>query len=212
MSQYSTIHIQDSKFTGIRGSYGAAMMISRSCVVFTGNNIFSDNSAHSGGSLYILLESVVKLSGINTFVNNTSEHYVNFHRIRCFEDEEYDIDWMSYSGGAIYCRSSTLNIDSEFSVFANNFAQKSGGAIEAEDGNIITIKGSVTFMKNAAKFNDNGGAIFLYYVTLRVSGDISFINNEADFGGALSILRAKFLFVGEERMEKRKIYFQCSYC
>ena len=208
LSQYSTIHIQDSKFAGIRGSYGAAMMISRSCVVFTGNNIFSDNSAHSGGSLYILLESVVTLSGINTFVNNTSEHYVNFRRIRCFEDAEYDIDWVSCSGGAIYCRSSTLNINSEYSVFANNFAQKSGGAIEADDGNIITIKGSVTFMKNAA--NDKGGAIFLYYVTLRVSGDISFINNEADFGGALSILRAKFLFVDGERMENGKSTFNAA--
>ena len=32
LSRYSTLHIQDSTFEGIRGSFGAAMMISRSCV------------------------------------------------------------------------------------------------------------------------------------------------------------------------------------
>jgi predicted outer membrane repeat protein len=175
------------------------MRISRSCVIFTGNNIVSGNSAPHGGSLYIF-ESVVTLRGINTFMNNTSPRD-NLHS-RCLENN----DWFRGSGGAICCRSSTLNINSEYSIFAYNSAQQDGGAINARDGN-ITIKGSVTFMANVA-YERSGGAIFLYSVSLIVSGDISFINNEAYSGGALSILSgAKFLIVDEERMVNKKSVF-----
>lgn len=41
-----------------------------------------------------------------------------------------------------------------------------------------------------------------------VSGDLSFINNEALFGGALSIMEdSNFLIVSEERMTKEKSTF-----
>jgi predicted outer membrane repeat protein len=203
LSQYSTLHIQDSKFAGIQGSFGAAIMISRSCVIFTGNNLLSNNSAPYGGSLYIL-ESVVTLRGINTFMNNTSPEYTRSFdfRIECSEDDEYD--WYRGSGGAIYCSSSTLDINSEYSIFAKNFVYGYGGAIHARDGKIIT-KGSITFMKNIAQHN--GGAIFLSSVTLIVSGNVSFINNKADFGGALSISRTNFLIVCEEKMANENYIF-----
>jgi predicted outer membrane repeat protein len=205
--QFSSESLQYTKIPSLLEfedhNFGAAMMISRSCVTFTGNNIFSDNLAPSGGSLYIF-ESVVTLTGINTFRNNTSAQFKDTFDSRCLQDDKYD--WVSGSGGAIYCSSSTLNINSKYSVFANNFAQDSGGAIHARDGN-IAIKGSVTFMKNIA-YQYEGGAMLLQSMTLIVSGDISFINNEALSGGALSItIHAKFLIVGEERMANKKSTF-----
>jgi predicted outer membrane repeat protein len=199
LSRYSTLHIQDSKFAGIQGSFGAAMMISRSCVTFFGNNTFSGNSASYGGSLYIF-DSVVTLSGINTFVDNTSPD--DIFDSQCLEGDEDD--QLRGSGGAIYCSSSTLRINCEYSVFANNFANNFGGAIHAWDGN-ITVKGSVTFMENVVDEYD-GGALFLFSVTLIVSGDISFINNKAYYGGALSIREAEFLIVGEERIANEKSF------
>jgi predicted outer membrane repeat protein len=203
LSQYSVLHIKDSKFNRIPGSHGAAMMVSRSCVIFTGNNVFSDNSAPYGGSLYIF-ESVITLSGINIFRNNSSPKGTRSIDSRCLVDEDY---WLRYSGGGvIYCKSSTVNINSEYSVIANNSAQNSGGAIYARNGN-ITIKGSVAFMDNVA-YEYAGGAIFLYSVNLIVIGDISFINNEAHYGGALSISSgAKFLIVSEVRMANQKSTF-----
>ena len=86
-SRYSTIHIQDSKFTGIQGSLGGAMRISRSCVTFTGNNTFFDNSALFGGSLY-LSNSVVTLRGNNTFIDNTSESPDDTFAFQCLEDDK----------------------------------------------------------------------------------------------------------------------------
>ena len=134
------------------------------------------------GSLYTS-ESVVTLRGINIFMDNISPcDTIDF---QCLEDD-VDNYWFRGSGGAIYCKSSTLNINSEYSVFAINIAKGSGGAIDASFGN-ITIKGSVTFMEN---LSFKGGAISLFHMTLRVSGpgNISFINNKAYFGGALSML------------------------
>ena len=205
LSQYSTLHIKDSQFAGIQGSIGAAMMILRSCVIFTGNNIFSDNSALYGGSLYIS-DSVVILSGINiTFMNNTSPE--DTFDSRCLSLVDDVDDSFRGSGGAIYCRSSTLSINSDYAVFANNSANSFGGAISSWDGN-ITIKGSVTFMENIA-YEYEGGALFLLFVTLIVSGDISFIKNKAEFGGgALSMNQAKFiLIVDEGRVASEKFIF-----
>jgi hypothetical protein len=177
------------------------MMILRSCVIFTGNNLFSSNSASYGGTLYIF-ESVVTLSGINTFMYNISPEDT-IDEIQCLEDD--DDDWFIGSGGAIYCNSSTLIINTEYSIFADNFALRHGGAIYAMDGN-ITIKGSVTFRDNAADESE-GGAMCLESVTLIVSGNISFINNEAYYGGALSIWEAKFLIVGKDRMANENSVF-----
>jgi predicted outer membrane repeat protein len=108
------------------------------------------------------------------------------------------------SGGAIYCKHSTLIINSEYSLFANNFAENAGGAIHAT-GESIIIKGSVTFMKNNANYT-GGGAITLIFVTLTVSGNISFIDNQGYTGGALLLSEAKFLIVSEERMENENYY------
>jgi predicted outer membrane repeat protein len=192
-------------FAGIQGSFGAAMMISRSCVIFTGHNILSNNSASYGGSLY-MFESVVTLRGINTFKNNTSEYpKADIFDSQCLED---DGNGRSLGfGGVIYSNFSILNINSEYSVFANNLAHESGGAIHAEYGK-ITIKGSVIFMENAV-YEGEGGAMFLVLVTLIVNGNISFINNEAHSGGALSViaLQAKFLtiyYIDEERIANEK--------
>jgi predicted outer membrane repeat protein len=197
------LHVQDSKFAGIQGSLGAAVMISRSCVVFSGNNLFSVNVAPYGGSLYIF-DSVVTLRGINTFIHNISPE-VTFVDFQCLEDDESDDNWYSGSGGAIYCNSSTLIINSEYSVFANNFADEDGGVIYAVFGN-ITIKGSVAFTENVACESD-GGAMFLQYVTLIVSGNISFINNKAHYGGALSTSGVKLLIEGKERVANENSVF-----
>ena len=197
MSQHSTLVIKDSSFVGIQGTFGAALMIFGSCVIFTGNNKFVGNRALFGGSLY-LFESTVTLNGISTFMNNNSSKgswdYYCIYSAGVFINID---DYMKGSGGVIYYKSSTLIINSEYSIFANNSAQLSGGAIAALSGN-ITIRGFIRFMNNVA-YECEGGAISLFTTTLIVSGNISFINNEAYYsGGALSLFAAKFLLIVSE--------------
>lgn len=153
------------------------------CNLHWNYNAFYGNTAAYRGSLYIL-ESVVILSGTNTFFNNTASEEI-------LKDDYEDIDdsWdIRGSGGAIYCESSTLYINSKYSKFVNNFAEDSGGALVAQQGN-ITIQGSVVFENNHAESED-GGAISLFGATLILKGNVLFINNDASNGGALSIFKS----------------------
>ena len=188
MSLHSTLGIKDSNFVGIQGTFGAALMIVGSCVIFTGNNKFVSNTALFGGSLY-LFESTVTLNGISTFMNNNSskgsglDHYCTY-RARVFVIID---NYMKGSGGAIYCKSSTLIINGEYSIFANNSAEASGGAIAARINGSITIQGFTLFERNVA-YELEGGAISFLFGTLILHGNISFINNKAIKGGALSVV------------------------
>ena len=71
MSQHSEICIKNSKFVGLHGTFGAAVMVSASNnITFAGNNKFYSNIASRGGSIY-LLDSMLMLNGTNLFMNNT---------------------------------------------------------------------------------------------------------------------------------------------
>jgi predicted outer membrane repeat protein len=152
--------------------------------------MFIGNLAVSGGSLY-LFESIVILNGINTFLNNnSSKQYMDCNCT--YTLQLTDIDFRFYSlkgcGGAIVCVSSSLVINSEYSVFASNSALNSGGAIIAIDHGSITIIGSALFERNIAHKQD-GGAIRFNGKSMILQGNISFRNNEASLGGALSLVR-----------------------
>ena len=83
MIHESSADIRDSKFVGIQGLFGAALMISTSNVMITGNNYFVGNAANTGGSIY-LFSSTLTLNGTNRFMNNTSY------------DQERSLDDMCY--------------------------------------------------------------------------------------------------------------------
>ena len=201
----SSVGVRDSTFIGIHGSLGAALMILESCVIFTGSNAFYGNIAAYGGSLYII-ESVVILSGSNTFLNNTASEEI-------LEDDYEDIgdSWdIRGSGGAIYCESSTLYINSNYSKFVNNFAEDSGGALVAQQGN-ITIQGFILSENNHAESED-GGAISLFGATLILNGNVMFTNNDAANGGAISIFKSYLHFSGDWLNVERFCVTATSFC
>ena len=193
MSWQSDVRIENSNFVALQGSFGAAMTIVESCVTFTGNNAFENNTASFEGSLH-LFESVVFLNGTNSFINNNSsliESQIINDCNSCYSQEEIDT-MLILSGGAIYCDYSNLAINGEYSIFANNFA-RSGGAIAANCGNVI-IQGSALFEKNTA-LNVEGGAIVLNWGTIILGGNVSFINNKAkEDGGALMLYVSDLYF------------------
>ena len=69
LSQRSGIGIRDCKFIGIQGLFGAAIMMSESSAITTGNNTFSNSVASDGGSIY-MFNTTLTLNGTNLFVNN----------------------------------------------------------------------------------------------------------------------------------------------
>ena len=194
MSWQSDVRIENSNFVALQGSFGAAMTIVESCVTFTGNNAFENNTASFGGSLH-LFESVVFLNGTNSFMNNNSsliESQIINDCNSCYRQEEIDT-MLIVSGGAIYCDYSNLVINGKYSIFANNFAH-SGGAIAANCGNVI-IQGSALFEENTA-LNVVGGAIVLNWGTIIFGGNVSFINNKAkEDRGALMLYVSDLYFI-----------------
>ena len=190
LSQRSGINIRDCRFIGIQGSFGAAIMMSESSAVTTGNNTFSDCAAYAGGSLY-LFNSTLTLKGTNVFVNNTA--HMSVLSIRFFDALDRSCNHGTGNlkkiplyiarahGGAILCDNCNLTIN-EYSMFKKNTAED-GGAIAGLHG-WISIHDSTLFDSNSA---DVGGAMYLEYINLTISGNVSLANNSAAYGGALHI-------------------------
>lgn len=170
------------------------MMILESCVTFTGNNTFLNNAALIGGSLYFLM-SVVILKGTNMFEDNYTFVRSEFRTLNCIYCNNNCQKEVTNSGGAIYSNYSTFIINSDFSIFTNNFAHTNGGAVFAQDGNIVIQDSTVLFDRNLAR--SEGGAMCLFFVTLILDGNISFINNTAYAGGALSLYVTELFFLEE---------------
>ena len=148
------------------------MFISESNATFSGNISFIANIASYGGSLYLFKSSVL-LNGINFFANNNSPEK-DVHENDCCYTTSKNHPTRS-SGGAIFCDSSTLTINTAY--FYKNFAlQGKGGAISAENG-VIVFQGTNYFVNNFAL---GGGAMLLNDSTVTLNESVFFNNGAID--------------------------------
>ena len=141
ISLQSSISVTNSKFIGIQGWLGAAVMILTSYITFTGNNTFADNSASSGGGIY-LHQSTLILTGTNLFTNNTSifkkQGYTECnYPMTSWEQKILDTG----HGGAIYSSICNITFNAHL-CFTMNTAYDSGGALSVESGS-VTIQGTI---------------------------------------------------------------------
>ena len=74
-SEESALKFNNSKFIGINGYVGAALMMYASNITFRGTIMFADNAAVSGGSIYLTHNSTLTLNGTSLFRNNTSKNF-----------------------------------------------------------------------------------------------------------------------------------------
>ena len=194
LSQRSGMGIRDCKFIGIQGSFGVAIVMSKSSVVTTGNNTFANCTAYTGGSVYSS-NSTLTLNGTNVFMNNTasvpslynlfSEYYNNNIDAICNHGTgnypKMRFNTASAYGGAILCSNCTLKIN-EYSTFKSNAAEYGGAIVGLHCW--ISIHDSTLFDGNSAYA---GGAMYLKDTNLIISGNVSIVNNSAAYGGAIHI-------------------------
>ena len=122
-----------------------------------GSTTFKNNSATSGGGMYID-GSKAGIDGNNCFMNNTAEA----------------------GGGAIYARDSLLEFNGK-DKFVTNTATRKGAAIHASSSTLI-LQGSSSFVKNSA---NHGGGIYLEISNLTLAHNrSSYLKNTARRGGA----------------------------
>ena len=188
LSLQSTVDITSSKFIGIQGWFGAAVLILESSVRFAGNNTFADNRALSGGGIH-LFNSTLVLTGTNLFMNNTVlSRRDDTECLTSWQNKKFERD----HGGAINCVMCNI-IAYEHISFTENTAFDSGGALMVEDGS-VTIQGTALFDGNSAN-GLGGGAITAAFSFLKVCGNITFANNTSPCGGALGLFfNVNFLF------------------
>ena len=201
MSRESTLDVNNSMFSGIKGLLGAALMMLASNITLKGTNIFVNNTALSGGSIY-LSDSILTLNGATLFLNNEASSYYSNRTLSMSLYTNYSVDTVQInigSGGAIFCSTSYLRVYYYgHSNFTGNFAEYSGGAIAVDDGDFF-IQGNASFGRNTA---DEGGAMVLKYASSNIIGNVSLNNNKAYVGGAIAVHGGNLIIQGHTIFEK----------
>ena len=141
---------------------GAILAAQESTLSITGNSIFRNNSGYTGGGVF-LVNSTCFLSGQAEFLQNNAT-------IR--------------SGGAIFLFKSALYINSS-AAFVGNHAVERGGGIFLESS-VLRSEKELNFVDNSVEVH-GGGAMFLSYSSIEISGVVNFAKNKGRYGGALEL-------------------------
>ena len=175
----------DGSFTNCSANDGGAIYAEGIQVKFSGNKVFSSNTAtHFGGGIFIRKSSLDLLTN-NTFIANfaglrggsiyVQETKISFSGAGLLSDNVARLD-----GGGIYADGSNLSFSGKI-TFRNNTAQLGGGVYS--DNNTIIIDGNNVIERNAA--SDYGGGIYTQRSLLNLAGNNQFNANSAGEGGGI---------------------------
>ena len=182
-------------------SAGAICTARRTNVMFSGHSLvtFLNNTAEKGGTVAFSDSNVtIEEYSTVTFSRNIAE-YSNGGAFVCFNNSTVTIRGNSnvtfnnnkagQSGGAIhsYNMCKITFKDNSTSSFIKNTARNYGGAIVSNQLSEITFEGNSTIKFNG-NIADNGGTFYFTNstITFKDISTISFYNNSALYGGAVS--------------------------
>ena len=190
----SEVHTENVIFSSNTAhDVGGAIYAHFSTLLFT-STTFNDNNAFAGGALF-LRDSLVHGSGYMEFISNnaggnggalyiTSNSYVGWNMMPSVVETR--ANYTGYSSSYIYYYSYTdiewipVDHDAE-TVFENNIAGGSGGAMYASDNCEIIWTGSTSLERNTAQY---GGAIYMENgVLVEANGTTNFLSNDATLNG-----------------------------
>ena len=188
----TTVVINNTSFTRNKTLYhdGGAIYLYGGSFSFE-NDAFTQNGADSvyvGGAVYV--ESSTGTIQSCSFVDNSAKWYggaCNFYK------SSVDVDDVTVTGNTAEINGGGFGINGQSaenvrmsivnSLFENNSAEETGGAISAGNGVELAIK-NTSFENNVAHVN--GGAVsFFQQATITLEGDVFKDNNAENFGGAL---------------------------
>ena len=182
-------------------SAGAICTARRTNVMFSGHSLvtFINNTAEKGGTVAFSDSNVtIEEYSTVTFSRNIAE-YSNGGAFVCFNNSivtirgnsnvTFNNNKASQSGGAIhsYNMCKITFKDNSTSSFIKNTARNYGGAIVSNQLSEITFEGNSTIKFNG-NIADNGGTFYFTNstITFKDISTISFYNNSALYGGAVS--------------------------
>ena len=186
-----------SSFKSNSATSGGGINVNLGTVNMAGESTFSNNSANRGGGLRAMSVAEVDFQGESRFIGNSAFGYgggIDVHRY-CTLNISGNTSFTNNSarfGGGIYGWRSKINCDGR-SYFSNNSADFGGGMCVSRDSTAV-LNGENRFMENWCLYN--GGGIFVYHSSLRLSGITDFFHNSAYHGGALAATFSKVYFDG----------------
>ena len=193
----AVVNISNSNFTFNTATVYGGVMYQRDCNVQIIGSNFNDNSGGLGGVIYhnaSLTTNALFLEN-SFFHNNEADRggvaYVsksNIYITKC----QFAYNEAREHGGVLFLTSNTIATITS-SNFSDNRANTLAGALRAKDGSRVTILESALFNRNSAFF---GAAIHLYRADImKLNGDISIINNDANLG-CVCIINSHFQLKG----------------
>ena len=198
---HSSITVINSLFKGNRGIFGGAISTSICTLTLIGST-FTGNIAPEDGSVVDISGGSLLLEGkINRFSNNFGKVIFCYDQCRIkitsgsltyFENNTCELE-------SSMCHSGTIGINTASMIilgtvhFIHNEVNE-GGAIHAWIANVTLNGSSLTFEGNTAKHE--GGAIYMYNVSLTVLETAHFYSNKAYEGGAIYTEKSNISFNG----------------
>lgn len=187
LSFADNVTISNSSFVGnsCPTRQGGGLRIHQSdAVVDIDDSTFEDNSADTGGGLY-MRQSTLTIDG-STFDGNVADRggaMMTVSGTAEVENSTFDSN-VAGDGGAIYASGTTLMLTS--STLSTNSGRDGGGAINSETADVTTI--NTDFFANTADSASGrgGGAVYAQGGLLNVVGG-EFSDNSATRGGAISV-------------------------
>lgn len=185
----SSADITNCSFSNGRSQNGGAVYINSSTVTFSGENLFTNNTAEVAGGAVYGCKSTLIFNDRNTYQEN---------RCRSFFTSDRS------GGGAVFISESLLEFNG-FSAFRKNGpidenTYLAGGAFKVINNSTLNIRDKAIFVENSASYS---GAINCHNSTLLLEGHVTFRENR--FGGVISLFMCDLTCIGEMNFTNNEI-------
>ena len=202
----------ETVFSDNIANYDGGAIFSYSNISFKGNSsvMFTNNTAHYGGAINTDYNNSYISFGENSstwFISNKAlsggaicNTYYNDITIKSYmyfegnSETVFSDNIADYSGGAIFSYSNISFTENSSTVFNNNIANNDGGTIFSSSGSYLSFKGSsyTEFNNNTAS---NGGALLsINHIFFQENSKTIFNNNVADDDGGAVLTKNSISF------------------
>ena len=177
----------DVDFLNNSAESGGAICVSSSDIRMEGDVDFVNNSAILGGAIYVD-STIISIEGDASFISNSAENqggamYTSFKVSITMDGNVTFLGNFARLGGAMsLVDTSCVHLESASLMFHNNQAVR-GGALYISYSSSFYLRGYSNFTGNHA--DSQGGAIFSRTSDIYIPGEVKFLENSAQLGGAV---------------------------
>ena len=177
----------DVDFINNSANFGGAINVYSSNITMEGDVDFVNNSAAFGGAIDVYSTNI-SIEGDASFISNSAEYqggamYTSSKVNIMMDGNVTFLDNFAPLGGAMsLVDTSCIHLESASLMFHNNQAVR-GGALYISYSTSFYLRGYSNFTGNRA--DSQGGAIFSRTSDIYIPGEVKFLENSAQLGGAV---------------------------